>query len=175
MSFVCGGCYTLLQHCIYLHPNCLKYLFQNKTGKTNLSPRKVRNPYSFNFLSVPCPDWIVQMVLTSSRVPEWKNNIPRLNVFSYGTVTAIVQLRLEFTSITSLIYDSHQPLIPQNKPLPVQFHIISHAGLYISMKAKERIQKRTFRVEKLDSPLPWTSFSHHKQWMCHTMCMCIFY
>lgn len=37
---------------------------------TNLSPRKVRNLFSFNFLSMPCPDWTVQMVLTNSRVPE---------------------------------------------------------------------------------------------------------
>lgn len=89
------------------------------------------------------PGWIVQTLLANSRVPEWQNNMPRLNLFSYyETVIAIAQVRLKLASITNLIYNSPSTTCPQTKPFPVKFHITSHAELNISMKTKKRIQKK---------------------------------
>lgn len=111
-----------------LHPNCLKYRFQNKTRRkrhlTNFSPRKVRNLYSFNFLSMSCPDWVVQMVLTNSRVPECQNNIPRFNIFfllwsTYSYCTVKVEVCFHYKPHLQL----PSTTFPQNKPFPVSHHI----------------------------------------------------
>lgn len=117
---------------------------------TNLSPRKVSNLYSFNFLSMPCPGWIVQMVLTSSRVPEWQNNTPRLNLFSYyGTVIAIVQLRLKFTSITSLIYNSHQPLFPKTSHYLCNFTSYLMQSCIFLWRLKKDYRKGLLKLQSL--------------------------
>lgn len=135
-------------------PLLFEMLFPEQNWKkrhlTNLSPKKVRNLYLFNFLSMLCPDWIVQVVLTNSRVPELQNNIPRLNLFSYyGMVIAIVQLRLKFTSITGLIYDSHQPLIPKTSHYLCNFTSYLMQSCIFLWRLKKEYRKCLLKLESL--------------------------
>lgn len=99
---------------------------------------------------MPCPDFIGQMILTNSIVQEWQNNIPRLNLFSYyGTVIAIVQLRLKFTSITSLIYNSHQPLIPKTSHYLCNFTSCLLQGCIFLWRLKKEYRRGLLKFQSL--------------------------
>lgn len=116
---------------------------------------------------MPYPNWIVQMVLADSRVPEWQNNIPGLNLFSYyETVVAIARYRLKLASITSLIYSSHQPLVPWTSHLLWNFVCHISRRVKCLWRLRKEYRKGLLKL-KLYSLLPWTSSSCHKQWMCH--------
>jgi len=73
---------------------------------------------------MPHPDWIVQMVLAGCRVPEWQNNIPRLNLFfllwnSYSYCTVKVEVSFHYKPGLQL----PSTTCPQTKPFPVKFHM----------------------------------------------------
>lgn len=100
-----------------LHPNCLKYHFQNKTrrGIWQISPLESLETYIHSiFLACLVLTGLCKWFLPTPGCQSVKTIYLDLIFFSYyGTVIAIVQLRLKFASITSLIYNSHQPLFPK--------------------------------------------------------------